>query len=82
MLFNLLHFSWFGISSIDIAKLSAERADRQFLPNKCSLRELINEKINTPAKDLFTTEIKGLRSATVSLEALIALVPNTTLQQL
>ncbi|MFX5476421.1 hypothetical protein ABTD55_21120, partial [Acinetobacter baumannii] len=40
------------------------------------------EKINTPAKDLFTTEIKGLRSATVSLEALIALVPNTTLQQL
>ncbi|MGL1659499.1 hypothetical protein ACSTH1_23635, partial [Vibrio parahaemolyticus] len=34
MLFNLLHFSWFGISSIDLAKLSAERADRQFLPNK------------------------------------------------
>lgn len=82
MLFTLLHFSWFGIPSIEIAKLSAERADRQFQSNKCSLRELINEKINAPAKDLFTTEIKGLRSATASLEALIALVPNTTLQQL
>jgi DNA helicase II / ATP-dependent DNA helicase PcrA len=82
MLFHILHFNWFGIAAIDIAKLSAERADRQFQANKCSLRELVNEKINTPAKDLFTNEIHGLRSTVLALEELIALVPNCTLQQL
>jgi DNA helicase II / ATP-dependent DNA helicase PcrA len=82
MLFGILHFNWLGLAAIDIAKLSAERADRQFQANKCSLRELVNEKINTPAKDLFTNEIHGLRPTVLALEELIALVANCTLQQL
>jgi DNA helicase II / ATP-dependent DNA helicase PcrA len=82
MLFGILHFNWLGIAAIDIAKLSAERADRQFQANKCSLRELINEKTNAPTKDLFTNEIPGLRSTVLALEELIALEPNCTLQQL
>jgi len=82
MLFGILHFNWLGIAAIDIAKLSAERANRGSQEKKCSLRELINEKINTPAKDLFTNDIQGLRPTVLALEELIALVPNCTMQQL
>ena len=83
MLFEILHFDWFNIPPLDIAKLSVEVADRQFSPNKISLRELVQQKINSPAKDLFSPQTnEGLKKAGNALEKLIADVPNVTLQNL
>jgi DNA helicase-2/ATP-dependent DNA helicase PcrA len=48
MLFELLHFDWFNIPAIEIAKLTMEVADRQFTENKTSIRRLLYEKSNTP----------------------------------
>ncbi|TAG10708.1 MAG: ATP-dependent helicase [Sphingobacteriia bacterium] len=82
MLFEILHFNWFGIAPIEIAKLSAAVADKKFGDQKTSLRKYSLEKANEPAKDLFSTGIKGLKSAINSLEKLIGDVPNITLQHL
>jgi len=54
MLFEILHFNWFHIPPIEIAKLSVEVADRQFGDHKTSLRKLLFDKANTPVKDLFS----------------------------
>ncbi len=53
MLFEILHFDFFGIPPIEIAKLSVEVADRQFSDQRTSLRRLLHEKANRPARDLF-----------------------------
>lgn len=82
MLFEILHYSWFGIPSIEIAKLSAEVAERKFGTNKISLRQLIAEKLQGPLPDLFSKEIPGLQRAQAAIEKLITDVPNTTVQQL
>jgi DNA helicase-2/ATP-dependent DNA helicase PcrA len=82
MLFEILHYHWFGIPAIEIAKLSAEVADRRFGNHPISLRQLIAEKISGPLPDLFSKDIPGLAKAQGSLEELISAVPNTTLQQL
>ena len=84
MLFEILHFDWWNIQPLDIAKLSIEVADRKFSANKTSLRALLNEKTNTPANDLFSAAVisQGLQHASVVLEKLIADVSNVTLQQL
>jgi len=83
MLFELLHFSWFQIPPIEIAKLSIEVADRQFSDRKTSIRRLLTEKANEPRRDLFDTGLpEKLRHASAVLESLIADVPNTTLQVL
>ncbi|MEP7376645.1 MAG: ATP-dependent DNA helicase [Chitinophagaceae bacterium] len=81
MLFELLHFDWFAIPAIEIAKLSIEVADRKFGENKTSMRQLLTEKANTPAKDLFSVSLhEGLKKASSLLEQLIKDVPNVTLQ--
>ena len=83
MLFELLHFDWFAIPPIEIAKLSIEVADRKFGENKTSMRQLLTEKANTPPKDLFSISLhEGLKKASGILEQLIKDVPNVTLQQL
>ncbi len=83
MLFEILHFDWFSIPAIEIAKLSVEVAERGFGDNKTSLRRLLFEKSTTPPRDLFSKNIHdGMKAAGVILESLIAAVPNTTLQQL
>jgi ATP-dependent DNA helicase UvrD/PcrA len=83
ILFELLHFDWFQIPPIEIAKLSVEVADRKFSDTKTSLRQLLHEKANTPAKDLFSPTIHtGLKKAGTVFEKLIADVPNVTLQHL
>ena len=38
MLFEILHFDWFRIPPIEIAKLSMEVADKRFSDNKTSYR--------------------------------------------
>ena len=83
MLFEILHFDWFNIPPIEIAKLSVEVADKKFGDNKTSMRKLLSEKANAPAKDLFSMALhEGLKKAAAILEKLIADVPNVTLQTL
>ena len=81
MLFEILHFDWFNIPPIEIAKLTMEVADKRFSENKTSVRQLLTEKRNTPAKDLFSNGLhEGLKKASLAIEELIADVPNVTLQ--
>src|SRR5688500_1993313 len=54
MLFEILHFDWFNIPAVEIAKLSIEVADKKLGENKTSIRQLLIEKAKAPAKDLIT----------------------------
>lgn len=83
MLFELLHFSWFGIPPLEIAKLSVEVAERHFGENKTALRRLLAEKAAMAPRDLFSQGLNpALVRASAVLEQFIADVPNITLQQL
>jgi DNA helicase II / ATP-dependent DNA helicase PcrA len=83
MLFEILHFDWFGIPPIEIAKLSIEVAEKKYGGNKTSIRQLLTEKAVAQPKDLFSpTMQEGLKKATLIMEKLIADTPNVTLQQL
>jgi DNA helicase-2/ATP-dependent DNA helicase PcrA len=83
MLFEILHFDCWGIAPIEVARLSAEVADRQFSDQKTSLRRLLYEKANRPARDLFDAGLpEGMRKAARVLEKLIGDVTNVTLQSL
>jgi DNA helicase II / ATP-dependent DNA helicase PcrA len=83
MLFEILHFDFWGIQPIEIARLSVEVADRQFSDQRTSLRRLLYEKANRPARDLFDAGLPAtMKSASRILEKLIGDVPNVTLQGL
>ena len=83
MLFEILHFDWFGIPPIEIAKLSMEVAEKRFKEDKTSIRQLLVEKSNAPAKDLFSSSLhEGLRKASIVIEQLVADVSNITLQNI
>ena len=83
MLFELLHFDCWGIAPIEIARLSVEVADRQFSDQRTSLRRLLYEKANRPARDLFDAGLPdGMKKASRVLEKLIGDVMNVTLQTL
>ncbi|HET6254474.1 MAG TPA: ATP-dependent DNA helicase [Puia sp.] len=83
MLFEILHFECWGIAPIEIARLSVEVADRQFSDQRTSLRRLLYEKANRPARDLFDTGLpEGMKKASRVLEKLIGDVTNVTLQAL
>ncbi|MFT3909375.1 MAG: ATP-dependent DNA helicase [Ferruginibacter sp.] len=83
MLFEILHFDWFGIPPIEIAKISMEVADRRYTDKPTSIRQLLHEKSKEPARDLFSKPFhEGLKKASAIIEKLVAKVPNLTLQQL
>ncbi len=83
MLFELLHHEWFSIAPIEIAKLSVAAAEKRYTDLSFSFRRLLAERAAAPAADLFTNTITDeLRKAASVVEALIAAVPNLTLQQL
>jgi DNA helicase-2/ATP-dependent DNA helicase PcrA len=83
MLFEILHFDCWGIAPIEIARLSVEVADRQFSDQRTSLRSLLYEKANRPARDLFDAGLpETMKRASRVLEKLIGDVTNTTLQGL
>ncbi len=83
MLFEILHFSWFNIPPIEIAKLSIEVAEKQFGENKTSLRKLLYDKSNLPPKDLFSAAVNPqLKKAGAIIEQLIADASNLTVQHL
>lgn len=83
LLFEILHYDWFHIPPIEIARESIEVAEKQFSKDKTSIRKLLAEKSHQPARDLFTQSIhEGLKKASESIESLISTVPNVTLQTL
>ncbi len=83
MLFEMLHFDWFQIPAIEIAKLSMEVAGKQFSENKTSIRRLLYEKATQPPRDLFSQGIHpSLQKASAVIEQLVTDVPNVTLQTL
>ena len=83
MLFEILHAEWFHIPAIEIAALTAEVAQRQYTPQKTSLRKWLSDKGNQPAPDLFAPAPNDrLTSAGRILESLISKVSNNTLQSL
>ncbi len=83
MLFEILHFDWFSIPPIEIAKLTIEVAGKQFGDGKTSIRRLLYERANQPPKDLFSQGIHPyLKKASNIIEQLISDTPNVTLQVL
>jgi len=83
LLFEILHYDWFGIKPIEIAKITIEVADRKFKTNKTSIREILQEKIHSPNNDLFTKNISDeLKAASIIIENLITAASNQTLQVL
>ena len=83
MLFEILHFDFFSIPPIEIAKLSVEVAERQFGEQRTSIRRLLYEKAHRPARDLFDSGLpEAMRKASRVLEKLIGDASNITLQAL
>ena len=83
MLFEILHFDWFNIPAVEIAKLSIEVSEKKFGENKTSMRQLLSEKANALPKDLFTPSLQAdLKKSSIILESLVADVSNSTLQTL
>lgn len=81
ILFEVLHFDWFHIPPIEIAKLSIESSNKKYEDKTSSFRRLLHERTNTPPKDLFSQGLhEGLRNASTVLEKLISDVSNVTLQ--
>jgi DNA helicase II / ATP-dependent DNA helicase PcrA len=81
MLFEILHAEWFHIPSIEIATLTAEVAQKQYGADKTSLRKLLSDKANKPARDLFSQPLHpALAAAVKALESLISAVSGDTLQ--
>ncbi|HRG91637.1 MAG TPA: ATP-dependent helicase, partial [Chitinophagaceae bacterium] len=83
MLFEILHFDWFHISSLEVAKLSVEAAEKRYGGDKTSMRRILAEKAAAPPKDLFSTGLhSGLIKASAVIEQLMSDVSNFSLRQL
>ncbi len=83
LLFEMLHYDWFNIPPIEIARTSIEVADKHFTKDKTSIRKLLVERSRQPVRDLFTQSMnEGLKKASEAMESLISKVPNLTLQGL
>ncbi len=83
ILFEILHFDFYNIPPIDIAKLTVETNTLKYKGEQTSIRRLLSDKANKPAKDLFDNGIhQGLKHFSVMIEKLIAEVSNITLQEL
>ena len=83
LLFEILHYDWFNIPPLEIAKVSIEVADKHFTKDKTSIRKLLVERTKQPIRDLFTQGMnEGLKKASEAMESLISKVPNLTLQGL
>ncbi len=83
LLFEILHYDFYKITPIDIAKITVEVNTKNYGGDKSSIRKLLFDKANQPPKDLFDTGIsQRLKNTSVIIENLIADVSNVSLQQL
>ena len=83
MLFEILHFDFYKIPPIEIAKLTVETNTLKYKGEQTSIRKQLSDKANKPAQNLFDTGIhEGLKSFSFMMEKMIADVSNITLQEL
>lgn len=83
MLFEILHYDFYQIPAIEIAKITVEVNSKRYSGEQVSIRSLLAQKSSEPAKDLFDTGInQKLKLFSEMIEKLISDVPNITLQQL
>jgi len=83
LLFEILHFEWFGIPPVEIAKASVQVSDLNYKGAKTSIRQWVCEKGAAAPKDLFDPGIhKKLCEAVTSMEKLVGAASNDTLQNL
>jgi DNA helicase-2/ATP-dependent DNA helicase PcrA len=83
MLFEILHFDFYQVPPIEIAKLTVEVNNKRYGGESTSLRKLMYDKAHAPARDLFDKGLhEKLKEISAILETLIADVSNVTLQQL
>ncbi len=77
MLFEILHFEWLDIPSIEIAKATMQVAELKYKDGAVSLRQFLCEQSARPPVDLFDTGLhKGLKEACTLIESLIRAVSN------
>ena len=80
LLFEILHFKWWGISPITIAKITVEANQLKYGSPENSFRKVLVDKTQQVQTDLFEQGGKvELSKAVQVLESLIGEVPNVTL---
>ena len=83
LLFEILHYDFYSIPPIEIARLTVDANKRNYNSEQTSIRKLLYDKANAPAKDLFDTGINiNLKNFSAAIEQLIADVSNLPLQKL
>jgi len=83
MLFEILHYDWFGVRPLEIAKLSIENTQRLYKKDVSGFRNIIDIKTNSIAGSLFEKNISDeLANTGKFIEGLIGMINNITLQQL
>ena len=83
LLFEILHYDFYKIPPIEIAKITVEVNSRKFSDGHTSIRQMLYEKANKPPQDLFDTGLnERMKNISAVLEQLIADVSNVPLQSL
>lgn len=83
MLFEILHYDFYKIPPIEIAKITVETNNLKYKGEQTSIRKLLYDKANKPPQNLFDNGINAeLSKFSSMIEKLIAEVPNITLQSL
>ncbi len=83
LLFEILHFDFYKIPPIEIAKLSVEVSGKKYGDNSISIRKLLYDRSNQAPKDLFDIGINSkLKIVSAILEELVGDVANVSLQKL
>jgi len=83
LLFEILHFDFYKVPPMEIARLTVEVNSKKYSKTPTAIRNLLLEKANAPAKDLFDTGInKSLKIVSTILEKLIADASALSLGQL
>lgn len=83
MLFEILHYDFYQIPPIEIAKLTVEVNNKKYSGESTSIRRLLHDRANLPPTTLFDIPLhEGMKTLSKVMEDLIAAVPNLTLQDL
>ncbi len=83
MLFEILHFDFYKIPAIEIAKITVETNTLRYKSEQTSIRKQLSDKANKPAQNLFDTGMnEEMKRFSFMIEKLITDVSNITLQEL
>ena len=83
MLFEILHYDFYEVPPMEIAKLTVEVNSRKYNDEQTSLRMMLYDRSIRPPRDLFDKGLhEKLKVVSRNIEQLIADVSNVTLQQL